>query len=419
MNQRHHDDHPDLPDLLEAIGASAEEEAGFSTLSDDAMVSSVRVRATALRVRRARTRSLAAVATVAAVAAAGVGVTQYVGRVAPSPVPPAQTTPAVPAAFPACGAPVRQAPEPGAVRLVTATGAPTATEIPSMSIYNDSGKDLQVGSSGWVGYVVARAGVVVGSTTSMPAPYRQDLLSAGETSQPLLSAPPSMCDGTPLDTDDPFEVYAYLDAETAPSTLDRLASSSTGWGTGTRVQLWSEAVPILPASTGTVPGAQDDTTFSCGTAPVATHDPDKPFRLAAQAGDPLVVDRQDVIDGSWYTSVTVTNSSSDTTYRANVSTIRGVLVSDGHVVGAPVDFFDDALGEQVDLVELSARGGAERPARVRVTGCSDGANLPAGTYQLWGVVDMTLKEGTRENVGSWSPAGEVRVVAKIGDVVLD
>lgn len=239
MNQRHPGSSQDLPDLLGAISASAEDEAGFSTLSDDVMIASVQRRATALRVRRARTRNLVAAASVAAVGASALGVAQYVGHV--NSATPASQSPS--ASFPTCGAPV-SAPTPGALHLATATGASTAAEIPRMVIVNDSDEDLAVDSTGWVSYALVNGGVVVGMTTESPTPLRQDLLAAGETSEPLESAGATMCDGSPIPEGEPFEVYAYLDAETEPDTPELRASSSVDWGDGAPVTLWSDPITV-------------------------------------------------------------------------------------------------------------------------------------------------------------------------------
>ncbi|PFG37246.1 hypothetical protein ATL41_2000 [Flavimobilis soli] len=410
MNQ-HHGTSPDLPDLLEAIGASAEEEAGFSTLSDDAMIASVRRRATALRVRRARTRSIAAVATVATVAAVGVGITQYAGRLTAEPAVPASPAPETPATFPACGTSVSGAAW-GDLHLAAATGASRSNAIPEMVIVNDTDEDLVIGSTGWVSYALVRDGVVIGTTTQTPTPFREDVVGARTTSEPLSPTTPTMCDGSDAPEGEPYEVYAYLDAETAAWSQETWTSSQKGWGTGTPVRLWSAPVTVLSPTTGATAG----TTFACDVAPAAV---EQGFGFTGPDELGMVVDKDDVAKGVWSTTVSITNAS-DVDYLANVGAVRGVLVKDGRVVGKPLDLAADDVDEQVDLVEIPSEGSADRPALVPVMACADGERLASGTYELWGAVDLVLKEGQSQDA-AWAPDSNVpvTVVDKIADVVLD
>ncbi len=396
MNQRHHDDHPDLPDLLEAIGASAEEEAGFSTLSDDAMVSSVRLRATALRVRRARTRNLAAVATVAAVAAAGVGVTQYVGRVAPTPVPPAQTTPAVAETVPTCGS-TFVPPKVEPVRLATASGTTTVTELPQIVVVNDSEVDVVAGFEHDLSYALVQDGVVVGGHTGAPSGYSEARAGTGDVSEVLnLPFEATMCDGAPVPEGVPFQLYVYLDAEVAENSTERQASSYYGPRGVPKVRLWSQAIALtLESGIPLRPTGWADHGLVCAD-PTAQVTPELQS-VAEAAGWPLdiTVDpaQEPVPVGAVIRSALQVRLAADpedeTTYVGRY--VEAYLVKDGHVVSGRKttvpggmwvlssgrDEVGDAYAEHHGATPL----GTLYP-ELTGTRCQDGAPLEPGDYEV-------------------------------------
>ena len=396
MNQRHHDDHPDLPDLLEAIGVSAEEEAGFSTLSDDAMIASVRRRATALRVRRARSRSIAAVATVAAVAAAGVGVTQYVGRVAPAPVPPAQTTPAMLETVPTCGSTFAP-PKVGPVRLATASGTTTATDLPEIVVVNDSDIDIVAGLDHALSYALVQDGVVVGGRTGVPSEYSEASAASGGVSEPFaLPVDVMMCDGTPVPEDTTFQLYAYVDAEVAENSLDRQASSYFGPRGGPKVRLWSQPIDLTLARTVPLRAAGwAGHDLACG-AP--TDEVTREFQSMFEAGnwplDITVATSQDpvAVDTVISSAVEVrldADPDDESTYTGTY--VEAYLVKDGHVVSsrktpAPGGMWVLSSGRDEISDSYAEHHGAEPLGILRPelagTGCADGTPLAPGRYDV-------------------------------------
>lgn len=171
------------------------------------------------------------------------------------------------------------------------------------------------------------------------------------------------------------------------------------------------------ASPSVSPTASDSPTVAaefpaCGA--LVPTDEGAPFTLAGVAGPGATPDPADLTDGVWRSPVVVTNTSPDTTYLANMGPVRGVLVSDGRVVGAQVE---DA-GQDVDLAELPAAAVLDREALTPLTPCADGGTLPPGSYAVAGWVELMLKESQRDGVAT-SVTQYVRVVGEIAEVRLD